>query len=154
MLDRSHTHRPLRPLTPTTARWRALAAVFVLVAVLAGVAAGQTVTLSFDKASASDTVWIGTVDGDVVGTLTTVLIAADTSAPVWDVEFYWIVTANDPAMSFVARLTGTLNTETGEVAMQGLVVDGYRHGATVDEAGTLYDPDRSAFRGTITLHGS
>jgi hypothetical protein len=152
MFDCSHTHRFLRHLTPTTVRSRALA--FVLVAVLAGVAAGQSVTLSFDKASASDTVWIGTVDGDVAGTLTTVLIAADTSRPVWDVEFYWIVTAADPALSFVARLMGTLDTGTGEVAMQGLVVDGYRKGATVDESGSLYDPDRSAFRGTIVLHGA
>jgi hypothetical protein len=154
MLDRSFDPRSVHLRATVHRAPLAVAAVFALLAALGGVALGQGSTLSFDKVGASDTVWIGTVDGDVTGTLTTVLIAADTSRPVWEVEFYWIVTAADPALSFVARLSGTLDTETGQVAMRGHVVDGYREGAAVDEAGSLYDPERSAFRGTITLHGS
>jgi hypothetical protein len=133
---------------------RTLARTSFVALVLAGVgiASAQALNLEFDKAAVGDTVWTGRVSGDVEGTLTTVLIAADTSQAVWQVEFYWIVTADDPAMSFVVRLTGTLNSETGEVQMSGSVVDGYREGAAVDERGQLYDADTSAFRGTIEVH--
>lgn len=154
MLDRPVVHRIARFRAQVGIGSRALVTCLVLGASLLGAASGQALTLSFDKAAASDTVWIGTVEGDVVGTLTTVLIAADTSNPVWSVDFYWIVTASDPSYSFVARLSGTLDSETGAVAMHGRVVEGYRAGAVVDETGLLYDADRSAFRGTISLHGS
>jgi hypothetical protein len=118
------------------------------------VAASHGLDLTFEKAAVADTVWVGRVDGDVSGVLTTVLISADTSAPVWRVEFFWIITADDPAQSFVARLEGTLDTGSGEVAMSGTVVDGYRRGSAVDERGQLFDEARSAFRGTIALLGS
>ena len=117
-------------------------------------AAEEPVRLTFDKASVSASVWTGRVDGDVDGELTTVLISADTSSAVWSVDFYWIVTADDPRLSFVARLAGTLDTDTGAVAMRGRVVDGYRVGALVEESGQLYDGERSAFRGTIDIQGS
>jgi hypothetical protein len=118
---------------------------------LVGLVSAQGIDLTFEKAAVGDTVWTGRVSGDVDGVLTTVLISADTSASIWQVEFYWIVTADDPARSFIARMTGTLNTETGEVAMSGHVVDGYREGARVEERGQLVDPERSAFEGTITV---
>jgi hypothetical protein len=117
-------------------------------------AAGHGLELRFEKAAVSDTVWVGRVDGDVSGVLTTILISADTSAAVWQVEFYWVVTGDDPAHSFVARLSGTLDTDTGAVAMTGHVMEGYREGAAVDEQGQLVDEARSAFEGTIRLQGS
>lgn len=134
-------------------RFRTIARIAVVASTLAlaAAAAAQTLQLEFDKAAVGDTVWTGRVSGDVEGTLTTVLIAADTSQAVWQVEFYWIVTADDPDRSFVARLTGTLDSASGAVAMSGSVVDGYREGARVEEAGELYDADRSAFEGTITI---
>jgi hypothetical protein len=119
--------------------------------VLVGSVFAQGLDLTFEKAAVGDTVWTGRVSGDVDGVLTTVLITADASQPVWDVEFYWIVTADDPSRSFIARLTGTLNSETGEVAMSGHVVDGYRMGARVEEQGQLVDADRMEFHGTITV---
>jgi uncharacterized protein YdbL (DUF1318 family) len=119
---------------------------------LLGLASAQAIDLTFEKAAVGDTVWTGRVSGDVDGVLTTVLITADSSQAVWQVEFYWIVSADDPNRSFVARLSGTLNSETGEVAMSGQVVDGYREGARVEEQGQLVDADRSAFSGTITVH--
>jgi len=134
-------HRSVR------ARFAAVLAVLALV----GFAAAQGLGLTFEKAAVGDTVWTGRVSGDVEGVLTTVLISADASQPVWQVEFYWIVTADDPSRSFIARLTGTLNSETGAVAMSGHVVDGYREGARVEEEGMLVDAERSAFSGTITV---
>jgi hypothetical protein len=131
-----------------------LAACVLALAALGAGAAQESLTLGFDKAGVGDTVWVGTVTGDVSGVLTTVLISADTSASIWLVEFYWIVTADDPERSFVARLSGTLDSETGVVAMSGRVVDGYREGAMVEEQGQMVDPDRSAFTGTIVVQGS
>jgi hypothetical protein len=126
-------------------------AVALVALVLVGFVAAQGLELSFEKAAVGDTVWTGTVSGDVDGTLTTVLIDADVDQPVWQVDFYWIITADDPARSFIARLDGTLDTETGEVALSGHVVDGYRVGARVEEQARLVDDERSEFRGTITV---
>jgi hypothetical protein len=108
------------------------AAAFIAL-VLVGFVSAQGLELTFEKAAVGDTVWTGAVSGDVEGTLTTVLIHADDSQPVWQVDFYWIITADDPARSFIARLDGILDTETGEVALSGSVVDGYRAGARVEE---------------------
>ena len=148
--------RPLHALHhfATTRAATVLAACVLAFAALGAGAAQESLSLAFDKAGVGDTVWTGTVSGDVSGVLTTVLISADTSASVWLVEFYWIVTADDPERSFVARLSGTLDSETGVVAMSGRVVEGYREGAMVEEQGQMVDPDRSAFTGTIVVQGS
>jgi hypothetical protein len=127
-----------------------LAAAFVAL-VLVGFVSAQGLELTFEKAAVGDTVWTGAVSGDVEGTLTTVLIHADDAQPVWQVDFYWIITADDPARSFIARLDGTLDTETGEVALSGSVVDGYRAGARVEEQARLVDGERSEFHGTIVV---
>lgn len=116
--------------------------------------ASAQVNLTFEKTAVSDRVWIGTVNGDISGTLVTTLIAADQSQPVWDIELYWIILADDPSQSFVARLTGTLNTETGAVAMTGAVDEGFNAGATVEEAGQLQNAETSNFTGTIVLTGT
>ena len=131
---------------------RRLLAGAVLAALMLVIAtASAQVSLTFDKSAVADGVWIGTVAGDVTGRLVTVLIAADQSQPVWDVDFYWIIIADDPARSFVARLEGTLNSETGAVAMRGAVDEGYERGATVTEAGQLQDQATMRFTGTIEL---
>ena len=114
-------------------------------------AAFSQVNLTFDKSAVADGVWIGTVAGDVTGRLVTVLVAADQSQPVWDVDFYWIIIADDPTQSFIERLEGTLNSETGAVAMTGSVDDGYQQGASVTEAGQLQDQATMRFTGTIEL---
>ena len=116
--------------------------------------ASAQVSLTFDKTAVSDRVWIGTVSGDITGTLVTTMIAADRSKPIWDIELYWIILADDPSQSFGARLTGTLNTETGAVAMTGTVDEGFNVGATVEEAGQLQNAETSNFTGTIVLSGT
>lgn len=131
---------------------RKLTAAVVLVAIATVLSvAGAQVNLTFEKTAVSDGVWMGTVGGDVTGRLVTTLIAADQSQPVWQVEFYWIILADDPAESFIARLTGTLDTTTGAVAMTGMVTDGYQAGARVNEAGQLQDAETSSFTGTIRV---
>ncbi len=124
----------------------------LLVVVVSGLSqAAAQLDLTFQKASVADGVWMGTVGGDVTGRLVTLMVAADTSRPVWDVDFYWIVLADDPGRSFVARLKGTLDSGSGEVAMSGSVSEGYQAGARVQEAGHLVDATTSRFEGTISL---
>lgn len=128
-----------------------LAGAALAILMLASTSAFAQVNLTFDKSAVADGVWIGTVAGDVTGRLVTILVAADQSQPVWDVDFYWIVVADDPEQSFVARLQGTLNSETGEVAMRGAVDEGFSRGASVTEAGQLQDQATMRFTGTIEL---
>lgn len=129
---------------------RALTVVSIILLAASSAATAQT-DLTFEKSSVSESAWVGRVDGDVSGQLVTTLIAIDQSASPMPVEFYWIVLADDPAQSFVARLTGTLDGETGEAKMAGFVVDGYMKGAAVEEAGQLQDADTSTFTGTIVI---
>jgi hypothetical protein len=105
--------------------------------------------LSFNKAAVAEGVWSGTVDGDATGTLTTVLIEQHADGAISNVRFAWIISVGD--QSFTADLSGTLNTETGAVVMDGTVVAGYLVGAEVHEEGQLVDADTLRFNGTIQL---
>lgn len=108
------------------------------------------VNLSFYKCAVSEGVWGGTVSGDIEGELTTIPTSMDTSQPVWQVEFEFIIDAGDESMTI--HLKGTLNTNTGQVVMNGEVADGYLQGAQVHEMGQLVDAERSCFEGTIRIN--
>ena len=107
------------------------------------------VNITFQKASSGEGRWAGTVDGDVQGALETVALNIDNSNPVWAVEFDWIIDAGE--QSFTARMTGTLDSTTGAVVMDGEVVDGWMKGARAHEEGQMVDPDTLAFEGVIQL---
>ena len=85
--------------------------------------------------------------------LTTVLTGCTGPNPcsgqIWHVEFDWIITAG--AKSFTAHLSGILDTQTGQVVMNGTVVDGFLQGAQVHEEGQLVDAATLRFEGTITV---
>jgi hypothetical protein len=122
-------------------------------AVGATAAAAETapVRLTFDKSILDPAagVWVGTTAGDVAGALRTELRSLQVAGPNWHVTFDWIVTAGP--QSFTARLSGTLNTATGEVVMNGTVIDGWLEGARVHEAGQLVDAATLRFQGSIRL---
>jgi hypothetical protein len=107
------------------------------------------VRLQFDKQGGADGIWHGTVTGDVNGALTTQLLSLETAGPILKVSFAWIVDAED--QSFTAVLHGILNTRTGQVQMNGTIVEGWLAGAQVHEAGQLIDPATGRFQGTITI---
>lgn len=113
--------------------------------------AAKTLHLSFVKTANPfhEGVWQGTVSGDINGRLTTKLLAASGGGPVLDVRFDWIISAG--AKSLTARMDGTLNLETGEVAMSGSVIQGYLLGARTSERGQLVDPKTSTFAGSILI---
>jgi hypothetical protein len=112
-------------------------------------ASSEPLRLSFDKSSVGPGLWQGTVDGDISGSLTTVLTDVRIAGPVWHVQFDWTISAG--GSSFVAALSGTLNTETGAVVMNGTVVEGFLTGAQVHEEGQLVDAAALRFRGSIQL---
>jgi hypothetical protein len=112
--------------------------------------AAPPLQLDFSKHTVGEGVWEGTVSGDITGGLTTRAIAIDQSDPVWQVTFDWIVDGG--MQSFTARLSGTLDSNTGAVAMKGRVVEGYLAGSKVREEGQLVDPNTLAFQGTIRVN--
>jgi hypothetical protein len=126
-----------------------LIAATAAIAAPAAAPAAAPVQLQFSKQAVQEGVWQGTVSGDVTGALTTRLISRRVTGPIWHVTFDWIVDAG--AQSFTARLSGTLNTLTGAVVMNGTVVQGYLNGAQVHEAGQLVDPATLAFQGVIRI---
>jgi hypothetical protein len=107
------------------------------------------VRLEFDKQGGAGGVWNGTVTGDAGGSLTTRLLSVEPAGPILKVSFAWIVDAGE--QSFTAVLHGTLNTRTGQVEMDGTIVEGWLAGARVHEAGQRVDPLTGRFQGTITI---
>lgn len=107
------------------------------------------IQIQFDKQGGLNGTWTGTVSGDVEGNLTTQLLSAWWSGPILHVTFAWIIDAGD--QSFVAELEGTLHTLTGQVVMNGTVVEGWLVGAQVHEVGQMVDPTTGRFQGTIQV---
>jgi len=92
------------------------------------------------------------VGGEVNGPLTSRLVPDPSNVltgPVWTFTFDWIV--SDGNRSFTARTRGTFDLTTGAVIMSGRVIDGFRLGAPVQEAGQLVDPTTFEFRGEIDI---
>lgn len=113
------------------------------------------IKLKFEKALVSNDpvyVWEGTVSGDINGTLRTEMRSLRVEGAVWHVEFDFIVTAGSD--SHTSRINGILNTKTGKVVMNGVVIEAENPnliGAQVHEEGQLIDPATSRFAGTIRI---
>ena len=136
-------------------------------------ASTTSVELSFDTPfdPTNPGLWVGTVAGDITGTLQTRMTDLRVSGPIWHVRFEWTITPADTSasrpgapldihssqttmmtgQSFVADLAGVLNIETGAVVMNGTVVEGYLLGAQLHEVGQLIDADTLRFQGTIQV---
>lgn len=125
-------------------------ALFVSGAVLAQ---ADPLTIEFSKADPDgDGTWNGTVAGAIEGDVQTILLGADQSEPVWLVSFEGTLDAGD--RSLTAHVGGTLDTESGQVSMTGVVTEGYLLGSAVDWRGQLVDADASRFEGTVTFTGA
>jgi hypothetical protein len=118
--------------------------------VAAPLAASQPLRLAFEKCPIAAGVWEGQVTGDVTGALRTELTDLRETGAIWHVRFDWIVDADDAQRSFVADLSGILNTNTGGVVMNGRVREGYLHGAQVHEEGQSAGGP-GCFTGTIRI---
>ena len=111
-------------------------------------AANDPVRITFDKSTSGPGTWSGSVSGDVEGDLSTTLLSLTTTGVIWQVTFDWVV---DGDSSFTARLSGTLNTSTGHVVMNGRVIEGDYLDAVVHEEGQLIDPATLHFQGLIRI---
>jgi hypothetical protein len=117
----------------------------------------------FDKAynvteseAAGTAVFTGTVDGAVSGTLKSTLLEATENGKgtITLVTFEWAIAdgnLSDGDQSFTAVASGTLNSSTGKVVMNGEVVSGYLAGAKFIEEGQLVDPATFRFQGSMKL---
>lgn len=133
--------------------------VLVLVLATAALAAGaasaaasnEPVRLDFDKSIVDPAalVWVGVVSGNVSGGLTTRLTGLRVSGPIWRARFDWIIAAEE--RSFVAHRSGILNMDTGQVIMNGTVVEGWLSGAQVHEEGQRVDLATPRFVGEIVI---
>jgi hypothetical protein len=103
---------------------------------------------TFDKCAVAEGVWRGTATGPdgTVSPMETRLTSIHVTGPVWHVGFDWHVFG-----VYLAKLTGTLNTSTGAVVMNGQVANGQYAGSAVHEEGTMTDAARSCFAGTIRV---
>ena len=105
--------------------------------------------LSFEKCDPDrDSVWQGSVSGDISADLTTSPTFVDDAQPVWQVAFDFVIDGEDPMK---LHLEGTLNTNTGQVVMNGEVIEGALKGARVHEMGQLVDAEESCFEGSIRI---
>jgi hypothetical protein len=95
-------------------------------------------------------VFQGTVSGAVTGSLVSEVVSLNgVDGPIYNITFDWIVSAGDD--SFAARTSGTWNTLSGQVTMNGTVISGYLEGAQVHEQGHLVDPSTLTFAGFLQL---
>jgi hypothetical protein len=124
----------------------------VAAAVPAANASNAPVQVTFDKHVTDPLAFVfeGTTGGDISGTLTSNLVSLNASTgPNLHITFDWNVSAGPK--SFTARTDGIWNTKTGNVVMNGTVIDGYLLGAQVHEEGQLVNPATLEFVGTLRL---
>jgi hypothetical protein len=126
----------------------------------AGPAAAQPkpLVVTFEKHLVDPTnlVFQGTAGGRSKGALESRMVPGSLTidGPVWRFAFDWAVDATAEHKSFVARTTGTFDTSTGRVVMDGVVTEGWYEGAPVHEEGQLLDAGTFTFAGELQISRS
>jgi hypothetical protein len=99
-----------------------------------------------------DLVWRGQAAGSVPGRVTIRMEYAggteDHAMPVWPVNVWLFYSADDYLSSFAAELSGSMNWRTGELRVSGLVSDGSRINAALEQRVQLHRP---GLAGAVTL---
>ena len=95
-------------------------------------------------AEGADLVWRGHVAGAVPGTVTIRMeyagAAGDRRMPVWPVNAWLFFSADDLRNSFAAELSGRMNWSSGDMRVTGMVSDGVRRDAAVEQWLHLHRP--------------
>lgn len=105
--------------------------------------------------SSPDLVWRGSASGDVSGTLTVRMEKGshtDHGDGTWTIVTTWTVDANS-GPDIVADLTGSVDWSTGEVLLNGQVVEGLRTGSAVEHRGQLGQDEEGAY-GVASAEGT
>lgn len=91
-----------------------------------------------------DLVWRGLPRGAVQGQASLRIAyagdPADRGMPIWPVNAWLLFAAADPRSSFAAELSGSMNWRTGEMRVTGLVSDGARRDAAVEQRMRVQPP--------------
>lgn len=99
-----------------------------------------------------DLVWRGEAAGSVPGRVTIRMEYAggtgDHAMPVWPVNVWLFYSADDYLSSFAAELSGSMNWRSGELRVSGLVSDGSRINAPLEQRLQLHRP---GLAGAVTL---
>jgi hypothetical protein len=107
--------------------------------------------LAFNHLTVDGEAWQGSVRGDLTGVLNGELRSLYYHARSWQVEFKWNLEATDPAHSFTAELTGTINPKTRYMNLMGTVTKGWLTGAQIHVDGKVTDLRMLELKGTIYL---
>jgi hypothetical protein len=104
-----------------------------------------------------DMVWrgalVGTPRGEETVRLRYLGADADRALPLWPVQAVVFVASADVAASMVAELSGTLSWNTGDVRLYGVVTEGRRRDARVEQVLRL-DPGTLEGSGTLRVTGA
>ena len=121
----------------------------------AGTQHAKPIVVTFEKhlVDPANLVFQGTSGGKAKGALESRMVPGSLTieGPIWHFAFDWIVDANARHKSFVARTSGTFDTTTGRVVMDGVVTDGWHEGAAVHEEGQLLDAATFTFAGELQI---
>ena len=124
-------------------------------AATAGTQHAKPIVVTFEKhlVDPVNLVFQGTAGGQAKGALESRMVPGSLTidGPIWHFAFDWIVDARARHKSFVARTTGTFDTTTGRVVMDGVVTEGWREGSAVHEEGQLLDPATFTFAGELQI---
>jgi hypothetical protein len=132
-----------------------LTALVGVVAVSPATAQPKPLVVTFEKhlVDGTNLIFQGTTGGRAKGGLESRMVPGSLTinGPVWRFAFDWIVDATSEHKSFVARTSGTFDTSTGLVVMDGVVTEGWYEGAAVHEEGQLLDPATLTFAGELQI---
>ncbi|HUR94308.1 MAG TPA: hypothetical protein VMY76_06980 [Gemmatimonadales bacterium] len=91
-----------------------------------------------------DLIWRGYAGGPVPGQVVIRVEYAGTiderGMPVWPVNVWLFYSADDYRSSFAAELSGSMNWRSGDMQVSGIVSDGDRRGAPLEQRLRLYRP--------------
>jgi hypothetical protein len=140
--------KPIRAIVGSAAVCAAVAAPAMMAApALADGAAPSYVT--FDKHYVGSGQFEGTTGGAAPGTVHTTCTLTPLNPVLVQLGCDWQISAGQH--SFDAPLTGTLNWQTGSVAMNGEIASGWQAGSQVHETGQLINAATLEFAGTIRI---
>ena len=99
--------------------------------------------------------WRAQTDGPIAGQVTIRMEyagdPADRGMPIWPVNVSLVFSADDPRGSFAAELSGTMSWRTGEMRVAGLVSDGARRDAAVEQRMRVLRPGLNG-TGTVVFY--
>lgn len=147
-----HPSRPRRPLVTAASVAAAFFAAGLAVASPRSRAAGSAGTapgiaapgprefpvhFAAVKTDGIDMIWTGTITTTPGGEVTVRLAytgdETDRALPLWPVGAVLLLACADVSQSFVAELNGDMNWETGVVRLYGVVTNGWRRGARIEQ---------------------